>query len=87
MFRCRRARRCFLAFLFVASNAARIRLIWTPLPKLIPNMFKTMLTTIVRAIEMFRVENGMVLIIVVEAFDGGSGVDRRENLARISDPT
>ena len=51
-------------------------------------MFKTMLTTIVRAIEMFRVANGMVLMMVVEAFDGGgSGVDRRENLAKISDPT
>ena len=73
MFRCRRARRCFLAFLFVASNAARIRLIWTPLPKLIPNMFKTTLTTIVNAIEMFRVENGMVLMMVGEVFEG-SGV-------------
>ena len=51
-------------------------------------MFKTMLTTIVRAIEMFRVADGMVLMMVVEAFDGGGrGVDRRENLAKISDPT
>ena len=51
-------------------------------------MLKTTLTTIVRAIEMFRVANGMVLMMVVEAFDGGgSGVDRRENLAKISDPT
>ena len=38
-------------------------------------------TTIVRAIEMFRAEKGMVLIIVVvEAFDV-SGIEEREQRA------
>ena len=40
-------------------------------------MFRVTFTTIVRAIEMFRVEKGMVLIMVVEAFDV-RGIEERD---------
>ena len=44
-------------------------------------MFRVTFTTIVRAIEMFRVEKGMVLImVVVGAFDA-RGTEEREHRA------
>ena len=43
-------------------------------------MFKVTFTTIARAIEMLRVEKGMVLIMVVEAFDV-RGIEEREQRA------
>ena len=45
-----------------------------------------MLTTIVRAIEMFRVENGMVLILVVEELLVKTGRHVGEKQTEISDP-
>ena len=76
---------CFLAFLFVTSKAAKIRLDCIPLIIVAPNMLMMMFTTTVRAIEMFKVENGMVLIMVVEAL-AGAGCDRREKRTKISEP-
>ena len=43
-------------------------------------MFNVTFTTIARAIEMFRVEKGMVLMMVVEAFDVW-GIEERESRA------
>ena len=60
----RRSRRYFSALLFVKSNVAMIKVAWTPITKVTPNMCKMTFTTIVRAIDVFRVENGMVLTIV-----------------------
>ena len=77
---------CFLAFLFVTSKAAKIRLDCIPLIIVAPNMLMIMFTTTVRAIEMFKVENGMVLIMVeVEAL-AGVGCDRREKRTKMSEP-
>ena len=45
-----------------------------------------MLTTIVRAIEMFRVENGMVLIFVVEELLVETGRHGQKKQTEISDP-
>ena len=55
-------------------------------------MFKIMFTTIVKAIVMFRVENGSGLIIKgwlllkVVLVLAGTGCERREKEATISDP-
>ena len=43
------------------------------------------MTKIARAIEMFKVENGIVLILVAVALTG-IGCERREKRAIISDP-
>ena len=64
MFCLSRIRWCFRAFFFVTSNPAKIRPVQSPFTRITRNIPKMMLTTIVRAIEMFRVENGMVLIFV-----------------------
>ena len=79
MLRFRRPWRWLLAFLLVRNKAARTRLIWDPLPcSHIPSMFIVRFTSIARAIEMFRDEKGMVLMMVVEeAFDVW-GIEERE---------
>ena len=64
MFCLSRIRWCFRAFFFVTSNPSKIRPVQSPFTRITRNIPKMMLTTIVRAIEMFRVENGMVLIFV-----------------------
>ena len=81
----RRSRRCFCAILFVTSNVAKIKLAWTPKTKVSPKMRAMMFTTIVRAIEMFRVENGMVLIMMEEAL-AWVGCAWREKRTKISEP-
>ena len=69
----RRSRRCFRAFLFVVSNVARSRVAGIPGAKTTPKVIMMMFTTIVGAMEMFRVEKGMVLIIMVGEALGGEG--------------
>ena len=44
-------------------------------------------TTNAKATEMFRVRNGIVLIMLEEVFDGCGGVEWEKNLATISDAT
>ena len=81
----RRILRCFRAFLFVASNATRTTLSWIPLTTFRLSMVKMMFTTIVRAIEMFKVENGIALIMIGDGLVE-AGCERREKRAIISDP-
>ena len=85
MFCLRRILTCFLAARFVTSKAAKIILDCIPLIIVTPNMLVITFATIVRAIEMFKVENGMVLIMVVEAL-AGVGCDRREKRTKMSEP-
>ena len=70
--------------MFVKSKVAKIKLACTPITNRIPNMPEIMFTTNVRAIEMFRVEKGMVLIMVVGAL-AKVGSERREKRTKISE--
>ena len=62
----RRCCRCFRAFLFVKMKPTRSRLISNLFEWVIANMFMVRFASNVRAIDMLRVENGMVLVIVGE---------------------
>ena len=73
----KRSRRCFRALLFVTSNVAKITLAWNPKSNLSPNIFEMMFTAIARAIEVFRFENGIVLIMAVWWPMAGVDSDRR----------
>ena len=82
----RRSLRCFRALLFVKSNVAMIKLAWTPITKVTPNMREMTIAAIVKAIAVFRVENGMVLTMVVLAL-AGIGCEWREKRTKMSEPT
>ena len=71
--------------MFVKSNVAKIKLPWTPITKVTPNIFEMMFTAIVRAMEVFRVEKGMVLTMVVGAL-AGVGVVLREKRTKTAEP-
>ena len=81
----RRSRRCLRALLFVTSNVAKIKLAWNPITKVTPNILDMMFTPIVREIEVFRFENGIVLTMIVGA-SAGVGCERREKRRKKSEP-
>ena len=60
----RRCWRCFRAFLFVNMKPTRSRLIGNPFAWVFANILMVRLARNVRAIDMLRVENGIVLVIV-----------------------
>ena len=73
--------------MFVKSNVtkSKIKLPWTPITEVTPSMFEMMFTASVRAIEVFRVEKGMVLTMVVGAL-AGVGVEQREKRTKTAEP-
>ena len=75
----RRCRRCFRAFLFVKMKPTRSRLISNPFTwATFANILMVRLASNARPIDMLRVENGMVLVIVGELLTwAGSGLWRQ----------